>query len=353
MRPNARKNIIYSLILLLMVVFVYTWRKNNQANPPVINPMDQPGKVTLSGQTMGTTYNITYLDENGRDFQAGIDSLLIVFNQSLSTYIPESEISRFNQQDTLKFELPFMPPILERSAEVFQKTGGAFDPTIGPLVNIWGFGPDGPSLKDSVEIASLLRQVGFNKISFDQEEIRKDSLMYLDFSAIAKGYGVDVVGDYLEQKGVENYLVEIGGDLAVKGVNDRGELWKLGINRPDQAASASDLYSMVALDNSGMATSGNYRNFYMRDSVMISHTINPKTGYPVSHGLLSATVIAEDCMTADAYATAMMVMGTEKAIQLDESMENLQVFLIYGDGAGGYTSYASESLKPYLSFPMK
>lgn len=351
MRPNARKNIIYSLILLLMVILVYTWRNGEEKNEQDSDAEVTAGKVVLNGQTMGTTYNVTYLDLESRDFQAGIDSLLLVFNESLSTYISDSEISRFNRNDTLVYTLPFMLPILEKSKEVFETTAGAFDPTVGPLVNIWGFGPGGPVLKDSVDIARMVRSVGFEQIQFDSARMTKaDSLIYLDFSAIAKGYGADEIADFLEQRGIVNYLVEIGGDLVAKGVNDKGELWKLGVNRPEEEATASDIYSIIAVQDKGMATSGNYRNFYVQDSVMISHTISPETGYPVRHGLLSATVLAQDCMTADAYATAFMVMGTDAAIALDQQLEDIEVFLIYSDNQGGYKSYVSESLKPYLSF---
>lgn len=351
MNPNARKNIIYSLVLLAMVILVYLWRTKDQSATTEDQQQEVSGKLTLSGKTMGTTYNITYLDSEGRDFQPSIDSLLVVFNQSLSTYIPDSELSRFNDSDTLDFELPYLLPILEASKEINQKTEGAFDPTVGPLVNIWGFGPSGPELKDSVDIQNLLRLVGFEKVDFDSKQVRKKvSGIYLDFSSIAKGYGVDVVADFLSSKNINNYLVEIGGELVARGVNENGELWKVGVNRPEESASASDLYSIIALQDKGMATSGNYRNFYVRDSVKISHTINPKTGYPIAQNLLSATVIADDCMTADAYATALMVMGTDKAIALDSALSEIQVFLIYSDETGEFKTFASEELKPFLSF---
>ncbi|MBN7814808.1 FAD:protein FMN transferase [Algoriphagus pacificus] len=351
MRPNTRKNIVYSLILLAMVILVYTWRNQKQSEQEEDQQVEVSGKLTLSGKTMGTTYNITYLDEDGRDFQPSIDSILVVFNQSLSTYIPDSELSQFNQKDTLDFNLPYFPAVLQASKDVNQKTSGAFDPTVGPLVNIWGFGPTGPELKDSVDIQNLLQLVGFDKVDFDSKQVRKKVPgIYLDFSSIAKGYGVDVVARLLDQKGISNYLVEIGGELVAKGVNENGELWKVGVNRPDETASASDLYSIIALQDKGMATSGNYRNFYVRDSIKISHTINPATGYPVAHNLLSATVIANDCMTADAYATALMVMGTQKAIELDSALDEIQIFLIYSDESGTYKTFASEELKPFLSF---
>jgi FAD:protein FMN transferase len=350
MRSNANKNIIYSIILLLLVAIVYLYRQNQQK--PVEEVEEQvSGKVVLNGNTMGTTYNITYLDPTERDFKESIDSLLLVFNQSLSTYIPDSELSKFNQGDTLYFGLPYFLPVLQSSKTVFEITGGAFDPTVGPLVNLWGFGPTGPQIKDSVNIDAMLDLVGFNKISFDSASVRKSKPgIYLDFSAIAKGYGVDVVAEFLQGKGIENLLVEIGGELVARGVNEKGELWKVGINRPEELGRADDLYSIVALENKGMATSGNYRNYYESGGIKISHTINPATGRPVNHNLLSATVLAEDCMTADAYATAMMVMGTEKAIELQKSQNLFEIFLIYNDSTGQLKSYASEGIKPFLSF---
>ncbi|WP_425636732.1 FAD:protein FMN transferase [Algoriphagus yeomjeoni] len=355
MRPNARKNIIYSIVLLVAIMLVYSWRNRDKTVTELTETtVAVAGKMSLSGKTMGTTYNITYLDEESRDLQPSIDSLLVVFNKSLSTYIPDSELSKFNLGDTLDFNLPYLLPVLQESKVVFDNTNGAFDPTVGPLVNIWGFGPSGPELKDSVDIKNLLATVGFNKIEFDQTQLRKKVPgIYLDFSAIAKGYGSDVVADFLKNRGISNYLVEIGGELVANGVNEKGELWKVGVNRPEESANASDLISIIALQDRGMATSGNYRNFYVRDSVKISHTINPATGYPVTHTLLSATVLAANCMTADAYATAMMVMGKDRAIALDSALSEIEVFLIYDDGNGGFKTFASENLKPFLSFPQE
>lgn len=352
MNNNAQKNIIYSIILLLLVVIVYLYRQNKEGSEDLgAITTDAVGRMVIDGQTMGTSYRVVYLDPEGRNFKPAVDSLLLVFNQSLSTYISDSEISRFNQSDSLIFELPFFLPVLESSKEVFEMTNGAFDPTVGPVVNLWGFGPGGPQLKDSVNINAILPRIGFEKITFDQQLVRKQVPgMYLDFSAIAKGYGVDVVAEYLESKGIENFLVEIGGELVARGLNDKGELWKVGINKPEEMGSASELYSVVALANKGMATSGNYRNYYEVDGLKISHTIDPKTGRPVRHGLLSATVLADDCMTADAIATALMVMGTEKAIALQESLKNFEIFLIFNDESGMLNSFASEGLKPYLSF---
>lgn len=347
MQNNARKNIIYSIILLLVVFGVYLYRQNQQAPVEEIVESD---RITLSGKTMGTTYRVVYLDDERRDFTASIDSVLAVFNQSLSTYIPDSELSRFNQGDSLVFQLPYMLPVLEKSQEVYERSAGAFDPTVGPLVNVWGFGPEGAQRKDSVDISQLLPLVGFDKITFDEEMVRKSQTgIYLDFSAIAKGYAVDIVADLLEGRGITNMLVEIGGELVARGVNDKGEIWKVGINQPDEKDFTNELFSIIALDNKALATSGNYRNYYEVDSVRYSHTIDPRTGYPVQHGLLSATVVANDCMTADAYATALMVLGTEEAIQLLRQEEQLEGFLIYNDSTGTVQTYISERLKPYVS----
>lgn len=348
MQKNARKNIIYSIILLLVVFLVFLYRQNQMA-PKAPEP-EKEGKMVISGQTMGTSYRIVYLDLEDRDFTASVDSLLEVFNESLSTYIPESELSRFNQGDTLFFESKYFPTVLGRSKEINQQTAGSFDPTVGPLVNVWGFGPEGASPKDSVNIGALLKKVGYDKIQFDKEKVWKTQPeVYLDFSAIAKGYGVDVVATFLQSKGVKDMLVEIGGELAAKGTNENGELWKVGVNQPSEDISNNDIYSIIGLNNRGMATSGNYRNYYVKDSVRYSHTIDPKTGYPVNHQLLSATVLAKDCMTADAFATAMMVMGTEKAIALQEKTADIDVFLIYDD-EGEMKTYISEKLKPFVSY---
>ncbi len=347
MQNNARKNIIYSIILLLVVFGVYLYRQN-QALP--VEEVIESDRVTVSGQTMGTTYRVVYLDGERRDFKPSIDSVLTAFNQSLSTYIPDSELSQFNQRDSLVYDLPYMLPVLRKSQEVYERSGGAFDPTVGPLVNVWGFGPEGATPKDSIDINQLLHLIGFDKITFDEEMVRKSRLgVYLDFSAIAKGYAVDVVADLLEDKGIVDMLVEIGGELVARGVNDKGEIWKVGINQPDEEHLGNELFSIVALDNKALATSGNYRNYYIVDSVRYSHTIDPRTGYPVQHGLLSATVVASDCMTADAYATALMVMGTEKAIALLDQVKELEAFLIYNDTSGVVQTYISESLKPYIS----
>jgi len=349
MGENARKNIIYSIILLLVIFIVFLYRQN-QLDPNQPATAEESNKIIFTGQTMGTSYRVVYLDDQRRDFKQEIDSVLVVFNQSLSTYISDSEISRFNSADTLLIESEFFYPVLEASQQVFEETGGAFDPTIGPLTNIWGFGPGGAQRKDSVEIRDVLRIVDFNLVKFDREKVVKTRPgVQLDMSAIAKGYGVDLIADYLQSQGISNMLVEIGGELVGRGVNEHGELWKVGINQPDEGGAADDLISIIALQDQGLATSGNYRNFYITDGIKYSHTISPATGFPVRHGLLSATVLAKNCMLADAYATAFMVMGTDQAIALQQQLGTIEIFLIFNDEEGNLDTYVSEGLKPFIS----
>lgn len=337
-----RKNLIYSAFLLIALVSVWAYRRY------IAEPSQEVEghKIELQGSTMGTTYSVKYIDPEGRNLQPQIDSLLLVFNMSLSTYIPESEISRFNREDRLRYETPFFYPVLARSKEIYENTGGAFDPTVGPLVNAWGFGPEGRQSPGKEAVDSLRRLVNYDSIVFDEETVHKRmSGMKLDFSAIAKGYGVDVVAQYLLVEGIQNLFVEIGGEIYAQGTNERGIPWRVGVNYPSgDADDQQNAQAIVSLEDQAIATSGNYRNFYEVDGVKYSHTISPVTGYPVTHSLLSASVFAPDCMTADAYATAFMVLGWEKAVEIDEQQDDIEVYLIYNDENGRLKSYSSPGI---------
>ncbi len=350
MNPYQKKNITYSIVLLSLVAIVWLFRQANDANE-----VEEVKQVSFSGQTMGTVYNIKYLDEEERSFKTGVDSLLEAFNKSVNHYLPESEISRFNHQDssqqntsdpdTLYFESSFFYPVLQKSREVVEATNGAFDPTVAPLVNAWGFGPEGGELPDSLAVDSLLALVGFEKIIFDQDYVTKTQPhVQLNFSAIAKGYGVDVMADYLSSKGIKNMMVEIGGEVVCKGVNNRGEVWRIGIDDPVQSGN---MPAAIAIHDQAIATSGDYRNFYERDGKRYSHTIDPETGYPVKHSVLSVSVIADDCMTADAYATAFMVMGLEKSRKVLEAHPSLDVLILYDD-AGTTKTFQTQGVEENL-----
>lgn len=340
MNSYQKKNIIYSAVLLSLVAIVWLYR-NSQGEAGDTDSR----QISISGQTMGTVYNVKYLDEQDRNFKSSIDSLLEVFNQSLNHYLPESEISRFNRNDTLFYELPYFYPVLEASREVVNVTDGAFDPTVAPLVNAWGFGPEGGELPDSIAVDSLLDLVGFDKIVFNTGYVTKTQPdIQLNFSAIAKGYGVDVVADYLSEQGVEHMMVEIGGEIVCRGVNSRGEVWKIGIDDP---VSNGNMTAAIAINNRAIATSGDYRNYYIRDGKKYSHTLNPHTGYPVEHSVLSVSIIADDCMTADAYATAFMVLGLEKSLQVLEAQPSLDALIIYDDN-GEIQTYQTAGVEENL-----
>lgn len=309
---------------------------------------------SIEGQTMGTYYRITYLDSTGQDVLAAVEKSLAELNAELSTYIPSSLISSFNQSKKQELGIPLSArhfiSNLNKSAEVFRSSGGAFDPTVAPLVNYWGFGYTGSkpiTEVDSSKIDSLLLLVGMQKLNWttrnDSVIIRKQIPgIKLDFNAIAPGYAVDELGRVLESMHIYNYLVDIGGEVLAKGQNPQGKDWVLGITTPKEGAEASDIQTTVPLHDQALATSGNYRKYYSVKGVKYSHTINPKTGFPERSKLLSATVIAPDAMTADAYATVCMVLGLEKGLALIESLPNLEAYFIYGDQGGAmkvkYTS---------------
>lgn len=299
----------------------------------------------ITGQTMGTIqYNVKYLGEDVPNYKQEIDSVLKAFNQSLSTYISNSEISQLNNSGVLTNPSLMFQDVLTSSSTIYQTTAGAFDPTVGPLVNAWGFGPDKIlKVPDSALIDSLNQWVGFDKILIFEDSILMNPAMYLDFSAIAKGYAVDLVANFLDAKGFTNYMVEIGGEVVASGENQESEVWKIGIENPMVKLNERKLLAIIRLQDLAMATSGNYRNYYQVGERIIAHTIDPRTGYNTDHNLLSASVFAKDCMTADAYATAFMVLGLEKSKEVAES-NDLEVFLIYQNEDGELKSYISEGL---------
>ncbi|HEY8511517.1 MAG TPA: FAD:protein FMN transferase [Cyclobacteriaceae bacterium] len=341
---NRARNILYTIILLASVYVVYTIRKKP----------DEP-RIAFGGRTMGTTYSIIYYDKKGRDFQKAVDSVLVVFNQSLNTYLPDSEISRFNTGTSFRFNLPFFYPVLKRSKEIYESSGGAFDPTVMPLVNAWGFGPAEPLHPDSVQVDSLLEFVGMDKIFFNEDSVwKEDPRVQLDFSAIAKGYGVDVVADFLKDKGIRNLFVEIGGEVVTAGTNiGEQRPWQVGILDPNSTIDVQSYIAYAQLKDIALATSGNYFNFRVEDGKKFSHTIDPATGYPVQRTILSASVFAENCMTADAWATAFMVMGEERARQILDARDDINAFLTFSQDDGSIGTFATGGLRDILKLNRK
>lgn len=306
--------------------------------------------IKIEGDAQGTTYHISYLSEVGINHKTAIDSLLKEIDSSMSTWLPASLISRINNNDNNVLVDQYFIEVFKKSIEVSEKTDGIFDVTIGPLVNSWGFGTIEKKHSDSKKIDSLRQFVGYKMLKLEGKKIIKAKPeIKLDFNAIAQGYTVDVLANYLESKGIENYLVEVGGELKAKGKKET-EFWKVGIDKPNEKeSSVRELEAVISLENKALATSGNYRKFYEEDGQKFSHIINPKTGYPAKQNLLSATVIAKDCITADAYATAFMIMGLEKSIQFLENNKDLklEVYFIY-DAHGAWETYASENIKKWI-----
>ncbi len=330
------RNILYTIGLFSLVFLVWNYREGQNSK-----------LIWINGKTMGPIiYNVKYFDAQQRNLKPQIDSLLQVFNQSLSTYIPNSEISQFNQTDSFSFKSPYFLPALKVAKEVYQMTDGAFDPSIGPLIDVWGFGPGKQEQHDSTFIDSLRNMVGYDKILFDEKSVsKKDHRVTISFSASAKGYGVDVVAKYLESKGIENLFVEIGGEVRVKGINKaNGKQWTIGILDPDSDEITQFQYAIVTLKDRSMATSGNYFNYHEVDGIKYGHTIDPKSGFPIRHHLLSASVFTENCETADALATAFMVMGTKKTIEFLEAHPQYDAFLIYNNEDGKMNDYATKGV---------
>lgn len=335
------KNIVYTLGLLSAMFLVWHYRQGKTEE-----------LIWVSGKTMGPiTYNVKYFDEQKRNLKYNIDSVLQVFNQSLNTYIPDSEISQFNKGYSFTYDLPYFYEALKVSQEMYHITEGAFDPSVGPLINAWGFGPEDGFLPDSAYVDSLKQFVGFEKIKFDTERVAKiDARTQISFSASAKGYGVDVVADYIKSRGIVNYFVEIGGEVRAGGRNLANDKpWAVGILHPDSDEINQFFYAIASLEDRAMATSGNYFNYHVIDGVKYGHTINPVTGYPIEHNLLSATVFAPSCHEADALATAFMVMGKEEAIEFLENHDKYGGYLIYSNPEGELESYSSHTIEAFIT----
>lgn len=303
---------------------------------------------TNNGQVFGTYYNITYSSD--KELHEEIKKSLMQVDSSLSPFNKKSIISAINNNRDTVPDAMFVH-VFNLAQRISEKTDGAFDITVAPLVNAWGFGFKKGINPDSATVDSLRQYIGYNSVALvDGKIVKQLPQTMLDCSAIAKGYGCDAVAAVLDANGVENYMVEIGGEVVTKGVNSKGGNWKIGISKPTEnpAAGNNELQDVVSITGKGMATSGNYRNFRYEGEKKLAHTIDPRSGYPVQHSLLSATVIADDCATADAYATAFMVMGLEKAAELCEKESGIEAYFIYSDESGALKTKTTAGFKKYL-----
>lgn len=337
MEKKAQRNFLWIALLVLGTIWILA--RHNRTQP----------YYTINGLIFGTVYNITYQYDG--DLKVEIDEELKRFDGSLSPFNDTATITRINRNEDIVPDT-FFTNVFHRSMEISEETDGAFDITVAPLANAWGFGFKKGAFPDSTMIDSLLDITGYTKVALSNEGkvVKQDKRMMLSCSAVAKGYAVDVIAQFLAKKGIKNFMVEIGGEIVAQGKNPKKDLWRIGINKPvDDLSINQELQTVLSVTGVGIATSGNYRNFYYKDGKKYAHTIDPRTGYPVQHNILSATVIAKDCMSADAYATAFMVMGLEEAERFANAHPDIDACFIYTDENGKLQTYYTKGMERFIS----
>jgi thiamine biosynthesis lipoprotein len=336
MDEKQKKRLMWQLpFLVLLIVGTVLIIRQQQAIPYQKN----------ADFIFGTTYHITYQCDS--NMAAGIKAELLKVDQSLSPFNEKSIITAVNQNKAVQLDSMFLD-VYNLAVQISDETDGAFDITVAPLVNAWGFGFKNSTLPSPYQVDSLRQIVGYQKVSLENGHIKKkDPRIMLDCSAIAKGYGCDVIAKFLRSRGVKNFMVEIGGEIVTSGLNPDRLPWKVGVTKPsdDSLSTSHELQTVLNVTDMAMATSGNYRNFYYKGGKKYAHTIDPKTGFPVQHNILSATVIAKSCAEADAYATSFMVMGLEKAQKVMERRPELMAYIIYSDQNGENAVWYSPSLR--------
>jgi thiamine biosynthesis lipoprotein len=317
----------------------------------IIAGCDFKKETLIKGKTMGTTYNIKvvslfYKDTEG--LKVKIEARLKDINKSMSTFSRESEISRFNRFDSEdKFPVSddFLR-VMRIAGKVYELSDGAWDGTVYPLVELWGFGPREKmgNLPDRKDIEKILINIGFDKIEISESGylVKRNRSVSLDLASIAKGYGVDEIAEVIRKEGIESFLVEIGGEIYASGMRKDGDYWRVGINRPDKEARLDDVYKTLMLKNKAIATSGNYRNYFEKEKTAYTHVLDPKSGYPVDNGVVSVSVIADNCTFADGLATAVMVMGHEKGLELADKIPGVECFIVVREKDGRFTDYSSK-----------
>lgn len=320
-------------------------------------------RYEIHGSAQGTTYNIVYFTEDREIHKNRVDSILDEIDLAASVWVDSSLISYFNNSSDSIFNLPpqtntFFIDNFSMCKEVYKNTNGAYNPTVGQLVNAWGFGFKNKENMDSAKVDSLLMTVGFEddqmRLEFSNDDVaqifKSNPNTQLDFNGIAQGYSVDVLADFFMEEGIHHFMIEVGGELRANGRKSDGSFWKIGIDKPDSKNMERQLAATMKLDNVSVATSGNYRKFYEKDGVKYAHTLDPKTGFPVQHSLLSVTVVMPNCGLADAYATAFMVMGLEESKALIESGKlSLEAYFIYENSQGQLETYFTSGLKEIIS----
>ncbi|MBK5196487.1 MAG: FAD:protein FMN transferase [Proteiniphilum sp.] len=331
-------------LLLLLLPFIFHISCNTGGDKKDYTYHQEQGEIFTTG------YHIKYA--YSRSLKEEIVAELEKFDRSLNPFKENSIISKINRNEPVKPDSFFLD-VFRKSMDVSRRTGGKFDITISPLINAWGFGFQHMEHITPETIDSLKQFVGFEKIAVDSggNIVKEDSRITLNTSAIAKGYSCDVIANLMASYGIENYMVEIGGEITAKGLNDKGECWRIGVDKPidDVSGMQHELQVILSLCDKSMATSGNYRNFYIKEGRKYAHTIDPHTGYPSQLDILGATVLADDCMTADAYATAFMAMGIEKSKETAKEISGLHYYFIYEMPDGTLGSVYSEGFEQFFT----
>ena len=335
-----KKKLIWQLPFLVLLIIGTVWIIRQQHNTPYQHD---------EGFVFGTIYHITY--QSDTNYQKEIEAELNKVDASLSPFNKSSIITRINRNEEVTVNDMFKE-VFTLAESISKETDGAFDITVAPMVNLWGFGFKKGVTPNKESIDSIRALVGYQKVALVNGHVKKQNPnTMLDCSAIAKGYGSDIVARFLRSKGIENYMVEIGGEVVTHGNSEKRVPWRIGVNKPtdDSLNTSNELQTVLNVTDKAMATSGNYRNFYYKNGKKYAHTIDPKTGYPVQHNILSSTVIADNCATADAYATSFMVLGMEGAKKILAKHPELLAYLIYSDENGNNQVWYSPSMKKILA----
>lgn len=332
----------YILVITAIIGLCYSCKENT----------DTKVRNENVGGALGTSYSIISISSEKLDLEKDIDSVFAVINHSLSTYIPESDISRINKGDSTIAVDKMFQEVFSLSKSIHKETNGFFDPTVGTLVNAWGFGPERQISMDSLKIDSLLNFVGLDKVSLDDSNhvVKANANIYLDFNAIAKGYAIDRLAAMLDAKGIENYLIEVGGELVAKGKNTiKDKFWVVGIDDPEEQMNRATKI-LIHLNDRALASSGNYRKYRIDEETgkKFVHTVNPKTGYTQVSNTLAVTILADNCATADAYATALMAMNLNDAFKLVEENTMLEAYIVYLDENGDTKEFSTKGFKSFV-----
>ena len=327
------------VLVVLTLTTIYIMRTNDAAKLPY---------QSEEGAIFGTVYHVKY--QYGSSLHADIMERLLAVDSSLSMFNKQSTVSRINSGESLQTD-SLLEMVFQFSRSISEATNGAFDVTVAPLVNAWGFGFKHDQWPDTATVDSLRQLVGWQKVSIHNHKLQKaDPRMVLDFGAVAKGFGVDEVASLFRSKGIKNFMIEIGGEIVSSGQNPKGAPWRIGINKPydDPNNLSSEMQDIIELNDCAIATSGNYRNFYIHEGRRVAHTIDPHSGFPVQHSILSSTVMAPTCAMADGFATAFMVMGLEEAERVADAHPDIDACFIYTDEEGKLQTFLTKGMEKYM-----